>query len=442
MPHSLQSIPTHSRAAALTDLRQWHSVRQASRIPQAILRASSTQSQRKRQVNCRAAPRPSRRELLATGSLLLTESLLGPSAAHAEAALHPGDGSSDTHAGPPVPHLAPGEAASDAVGTGRAVETAAAAYSEPGPFTAMRLPKLEHTASSAFPACVTSQCLLRVTALYPKARGSGAKPPYPLAIISGGFLVPAARYMSYAEHLASWGYVVLLYDKVEVSSLEMNFLTDVVSVNFVRDLIDWTCTDGCLSQLTSPDQGVYLIGHSRGGKVSVLTAVLDRRVTALCLLDPVDVTKYAPLSTGFPSAVEALRELGMQDIPDRPAVPIAIIGGELSADCAPRDANYAHFYDAATAPTWQVVVPQAGHFQFLDEQSLLDRSVCAAGRTPDATVRAVSRAAMVSWAEVLVRRRRPPGDRARLLAAAQEQLQALLPTGATLRCDSKNLLVS
>ncbi len=41
-------------------------------------------------------------------------------------------------------------------------------------------------------------------------------PPYPLAIISGGFLVPAARYLSYAEHLASWGYVVMLYDKVEV----------------------------------------------------------------------------------------------------------------------------------------------------------------------------------------------------------------------------------
>lgn len=51
-------------------------------------------------------------------------------------------------------------------------------------------------------------------------------------------------------------------------------------------------------------------------------------------------------------------------------------------------------------------------------------------------------AAMVSWAEVLERRRRPPGDRTRLLAAAQEQLQALLPPGATLRCDSKNLQVS
>ena len=53
-------------------------------------------------------------------------------------------------------------------------------------------------------------------------------------------------------------------------------------------------------------------GHSRGGKVSVLTALMDERVSALCLLDPVDNTKYAPLSVGFPSAVQALRQLGMQ----------------------------------------------------------------------------------------------------------------------------------
>ena len=45
---------------------------------------------------------------------------------------------------------------------------------KPGPFTPMRLPKLEHTASSAFPACLGNQCLLRVTAFYPKAGGSGA----------------------------------------------------------------------------------------------------------------------------------------------------------------------------------------------------------------------------------------------------------------------------
>ncbi len=57
---------------------------------------------------------------------------------------------------------------------------------------------------------------------------------------------------------------------------------------------------------------VRCTGHSRGGKVSVLTAALDDRVTALCLLDPVDNTKYAPLSAEFPSAVEALKRLVMQ----------------------------------------------------------------------------------------------------------------------------------
>ena len=44
----------------------------------------------------------------------------------------------------------------------------------------------------------------------------------------------------------------------------------------------------------------------------MLAAARDPRITACCLLDPVDNTKYAPLGPEFPSAVAALHQLSMQ----------------------------------------------------------------------------------------------------------------------------------
>ena len=48
--------------------------------------------------------------------------------------------------------------------------------------------------------------------------------------------------------------------------------------------------------------------------MSVLAAGLDPRVSALCLIDPVDNTAWAPLGPGFPSAVQALREFGSKKV--------------------------------------------------------------------------------------------------------------------------------
>lgn len=39
------------------------------------------------------------------------------------------------------------------------------------------------------------------------AVSQGYSPPYPLAIITSGFLVPTENYTSYAKRLASWGCV-------------------------------------------------------------------------------------------------------------------------------------------------------------------------------------------------------------------------------------------
>ena len=48
------------------------------------------------------------------------------------------------------------------------------------------------------------------------------------------------------------------------------------------------------------------------------------------------------------------------------------------------------FFNACTAPSLQVAMKDVGHFQFLDTQSVLQRSVCAVGRTSDASVQHIS----------------------------------------------------
>lgn len=277
-------------------------------------------------------------------------------------------------------------------------------YTNAGPFTPARLPRLEHTCSSCFPQCVGDKCRLRIDVTYPKgAVSQGYNPPYPLAIITGGFLVPAENYTSYAKRLASWGYVVLQYDKTETVG---DTLDDVLSVQMIRELIDWAETDPTLRQCADTER-VYLCGHSRGGKLSTLAAIDDNRIAALCLMDPVDNTVYAPIGPRYPSAIRGLGNLEKERYSARMKrpLPMAVIGSGLGADCAPRDANYSRFFDSSSSPAWEVVLKDAGHFQFVDSTSLLFRSICREGATPDDAVRAVTQAVMVAWGETMVKGR-------------------------------------
>jgi pimeloyl-ACP methyl ester carboxylesterase len=91
----------------------------------------------------------------------------------------------------------------------------------------------------------------------------------------------------------------------------------------MQELIDWAGADPILKQVADPRR-VYLVGHSRGAKVASLAAARDTRVAAVCLVDPVDNTVYAPLGPGFPSAAAALRNL-----PPSRALPVAIVGALL-----------------------------------------------------------------------------------------------------------------
>jgi hypothetical protein len=55
--------------------------------------------------------------------------------------------------------------------------------------------------------------------------------------------------------------------------------------------------------------------------VAALAAAADPRAGALCLIDPVDNTIYAPLGPGYPSATAALRS-----VPQNRDLPVAVVG--------------------------------------------------------------------------------------------------------------------
>jgi len=360
-------------------------------------------------------------------------------------------------------------------------------YSLPGPYAVARLPLLEHVCPRLSPACVGKQCAVTLEFLVPRllpegggdegegegeeggAAGAGnggagrgrqgraassktahVAPPRraPLAILSGGFLVGRGAYASTARHLCSWGFAVASYDKAETV---LSPLDDVVSAAVVLEVADFVGSSAGLSELIDPGR-LYLVGHSRGGKLSVLAAARDGaesggasaggsgegggganeggsgeggggappppapsvpppppppspprppRVRALGLVDPVNNTVYAPQGPRFPSATAALR--GVPALASTPLLAVASGALVSGRDCAPAAAAAPSFFEACrSAPAWLVTLQPAGHFQFLDEQTAVQRMVCASGPVEDGAVRASARAALAAWGRLTI----------------------------------------
>ncbi|OUS44292.1 putative submergence induced protein 2 [Ostreococcus tauri] len=296
----------------------------------------------------------------------------------------------------------------------------------PGPYRVRTLPQLEHTCDRCFPMCTGLSCLTRIKVYVPRtefavdalfpvrgvrgidagastsedgSRGDVAA-PYPVAIITPGFLIDGDAYATLARRLCSWGFVAVTYTKTE--SVAGGTLDDDVSAAILDDLISWIGSDVLLSPYAD-SQNVYLIGHSRGGKISMLQATRDDRVKAVCLLDPVDNTVYAPIAPGYPSSL-AVMEANPSRVP-----PIAIVGGVNGGECAPASSNYEQFFAASPSgavardhPPWGISCG-AGHFDFVDEATFVQKVICPEGTLDATATRDLSAAIAVAHGERIFR---------------------------------------
>ncbi len=223
---------------------------------------------------------------------------------------------------------------------------------------------------------------LEITLVLPEDSGDG---PVPLVLFNHGFMLRGQDYLSYGVHLGSHGLAVAL-PTYPMSPLSADHRVLAAQVLFVAEHLVEQARTGFLSGLVDPER-LALVGHSLGGKLSLLVASGHPSVAAVAALDPVD--------GGAPGVVDEQRFPRV--VPEAMAevrVPVLLLGAELGGQvgwlhaCAPVESNYQRFFDAATAPAIEVTQMGAGHMQYLDDpEGNWASSVCAGGSVPSADVR-------------------------------------------------------
>lgn len=214
--------------------------------------------------------------------------------------------------------------------------------------------------------------------VYQPAAGAA---PRPLVVISPGFQMERAQYASYAHHLATWGFVVVLTDYADKSF----FADHQAMADNVGKVIDWAIGQHSLDVDAAK---IATAGHSLGGDISVLAAADDTRVKAVVGWDPVDATSPSVVPEHMTHMTAAIAVVG--ETTD---------GGAGFSACAPTAENYAAFYAASPSPAVQLTVANASHMNWVDDPTCALCTLCTAAANPvdPATVHAITRRLTVAW---------------------------------------------
>jgi dienelactone hydrolase len=233
------------------------------------------------------------------------------------------------------------------------------------------------------------------TAFIPAGRG-----PFPVVILSSGFMQKGAAYAPYARRLASWGIIALLRDDPtllsdlgQAAGLGEGHRSIIRTPAPTRDVNAAGLTNRLASDLlyevewlagparTDPASPLYrkidrnrigLAGHSYGGQASLLAAArLRGRIKGVFGIDPVD----PPLGS---QARDTLTKIG---------APVVLLGETENAwllSCAPSWFNYQMLYRYAPSGATMITAAGADHTMFEDPANCSFCFLCLPG-TADAS---------------------------------------------------------
>lgn len=193
--------------------------------------------------------------------------------------------------------------------------------------------------------------------------------PYPTVILSPGFSIPAANYNSYAQRLASHGFVVVAQTYRSAGNHPQNRDDTVKLVSW---LLAPSGPDAARLAGRVDPMRIGATGHSLGGKVTFLAAAADPRIVAALGIDPVNSN---PPIGGV--GADAITPLGAY----RGAT--GFLGETTNsmgiAACAPAADNYQKFYAKAPSPSFATTFVAANHNDFVDQQGCAVCGICFGG---------------------------------------------------------------
>jgi pimeloyl-ACP methyl ester carboxylesterase len=207
----------------------------------------------------------------------------------------------------------------------------------------------------------------------------------PAVLFLPGFKLDSKLYDDTTKFLASHGFAVV---RVDPDDDVFQWDHTEMSLDAVEAL-EWMTSEALEGRVNKDSIGIA--GHSLGGKLAAMVTASDRRIKAFFAIDPVNQRKPDVFANG---------EIG------NITVPLGIIGqtvdqegGLLKPAATPKGWNFQAFYERATnaRDVFAVTIPNADHFDFVDEDTFLEALASKKGTAERTDVLALTQTLLTAF---------------------------------------------